>query len=46
MYRRVHFESGNGQGATTVLERGHVTWLYNPDIPPLFEIPSDFTKQG
>ncbi len=46
MYRRVRFEAGGGQGATTVLERGHVTWLYNPDIPPLFQIPSDFTKAG
>ena len=46
MYRSASFDAGEGRGATTVLERGNVTWYYNPDIPKLFDIPSDFTQQG
>ena len=46
MYRMSSFGTAQGQGGAMVLERGHVTWLYNPDIPPLFEIPKDFTQQS
>lgn len=34
------------KGGAMVPERGHVTWLYNPGIPTLFEIPKDFTQQS
>lgn len=44
MYRLSSFAATQGQGASMVLERGNVTWLYNPQIPPLFEIPPGFTK--
>lgn len=46
MYRLAEFGAGQGQGGSMVLERGHVTWLYNPDIPPLFTVPADFTQQS
>lgn len=45
MYRLSEFGAGQGQGGAMVLERGHVTWLYNPDIPPVFNIPADFKQQ-
>lgn len=45
MYRLSEFGSGQGKGGAMVLERGHVTWLYNPDIPPVFTIPADFKQQ-
>lgn len=44
MYRLSSFGSGQGQGGAMVLERGHVTWLYNPEIPALFTIPAGFTQ--
>jgi hypothetical protein len=45
MYRMSQFNTAQGQGGAMVMERGHVTWLYNADIPPLFEIPAGFTEQ-
>lgn len=46
MYRMSSFGAAQGQGGATVLERGHVTWLYNPDIPQFFTIPAGFTRQA
>jgi hypothetical protein len=46
MYRMAQFNTAQGQGGAMVMERGHVNWLYNPDIPPVFEIPADFTQQA
>lgn len=46
MYRMSSFGAGGGQGGAMVLERGHVTWLYNSDIPALFNPPADFTQQS
>lgn len=45
MYRMSQFNAGGGQGGAMVLERGHVNWFYNRDIPAIFNVPADFTQQ-
>ncbi|MHB8148501.1 MAG: hypothetical protein ACYDGM_14725 [Vulcanimicrobiaceae bacterium] len=46
MYRLSTFGTATAPmgAAAMVLERGNVTWLYNPDIPALFTIPAGFTQ--
>lgn len=45
MYRRSSMSTGSGAPAMAmVLERGNVQWLYNAQIPALFQIPPGFTR--
>lgn len=45
MYLKTSFAAGNGGSSASVIERGNVKWLYEPQAEALFSVPAGFTQQ-